>query len=236
MIVGEYLEKNRYENFRGYNLTCGNLWQASRRFSLGLVVELPWKAEAEQTQTLQEWQATVAPDGTLANRSERTSRQEQDVRFHFPLKVQTGAAMQWTPGWTTSVDLAYQEGAGSFFESGRTGKVNMVNGLPNAEHPLKDAWTVRVGTEILLQGRKQTFPLRLGWTRDEIPAPDSVRVVQGWSVGTGFPLQLGYETLWVDLAYAIRYSEEDVRLIPDLPELSTKFCENSFVISAVMHF
>ncbi len=167
---------------------------------------------------------------------ESTTKEEQEVWFHFPLEANAGLAMQWTPALTTSLDLGFTDGSGWIFESERTGKVNPVDGSPHDTSPLADAWTLRLGTEYLFQGGKHPIPVRVGLLREELPAANEARVMRGLSVGTGYPLSLGRHRFWVDAAYSLRWSEDSAKLIPDLPELESKSMESWFVLSAILHF
>jgi len=235
---GMYEETSVYDDFQGLNATLGALWTVSRHLSLGVAVDLPWTAEAEQTK---------AVHNTLTSYNDSRSRildvttsdavTSSDVEFDFPLCWAVGAVWRWKHNLYTTLDVSETLWSDFAFQAAGQGKLNPFDGSPHGRNDVDDCWAVRCGVEYLWMLTNSEIPLRGGLSWEQRPAIGDPDRFWGASVGSGWALRRGDRSVIFDVAYMCAYGDNVLgSLVPDQPGLTTDVTEHQAFVSCICHF
>jgi hypothetical protein len=235
---GVYREENAYRNFQGVNATLGGLFTLSRHLSLGLTVDLPWKAEARQSRHLRNIVTTYNADRSqVLDVTETRENQSRDVEFTFPLYAAVGAVWRWTDRLYTTWDVSRTQWSDFSYKAEGEPRVNPLDGTRHGLHDLDDCWSTRMGLEYLCVLRRTEIPLRAGLSWEQRPAIGSPDEYWGLSLGSG--ISIGQDPGKVILDFAYRYTAgNDVMgsLIPGQSDLTTDVRRQDFFLSGIWHF
>ena len=233
LYSGQYQESNEFHDLLGFNGTLGGLWTVNRQLSLGFSVDLPWTAQASQTQTIQNTITATAPDGTVLSQSTSQSQQTKDVSFDFPLYWAVGAVWRWNDVSHTSLDVSETLWSAFSFKAEGEPRINPLDGSPYNSSQVDDCWSVRLGHEYLIVLRKTTIPLRAGLMWEQRPAIGLPDNFFGVSVGTG--ISIG--PVIVDLAYSYTWGNNVLgSLVPGQSGLTTDVQQHQIFLSCIYHF
>lgn len=231
---GMYEAVDTTEDLFGVNATLGGLWTANRHLTLGGCLDLPWTAEARQTQTIRA--ESEAGDGRM--RSSTFSETTKDVEFTFPLYWSLSAAWRWNNRLTSSVDLSQTQWSRYAFQAEGEAKINPLDGSPHGEHPIDDCWALRTGTEYLWVLSNTEIPLRAGLSWEQRPAIGTPDDYWGVSLGSGFSIGRGPRRVIVDVAYLFSWGSDVMEtLVPGQQgALETDVQRHDLYLSCICHF
>ena len=230
---GFYEVDDRIDDFYGVNATFGALWAASSRLSLGLCLDLPWRANARQTKTLRSGVRIGGDD-------EETSRTEiaKDVAFDFPLYWAAGAAWRWSDRLTSSLDVSQTLWSDYVYHAEGDPRRNPLDGSAYGEHAVDDCWAVRTGLEYLWVLATTEIPFRLGLSCEQRPAVRSPDTYGGISLGSGLSFGQGAHKVILDVAYVYTWGRDVMgTLVPgQTGSLTTDVDRHDLYLSCIYHF
>ena len=181
-------EVNEFTVDHAYSWVIGAMYRPSRQWTFAGVIKPAFTLDLDQKQILSIRLDDLAP-------IVETSKISSDLDFPWIL----GAGLAWRPTepFTVSLDLTWTDWSSYKLEQGE-GTVNPVTGN---DQDLRDAYTVRLGSEYNLVFEKTLFPFRIGFGYDPSPAVGNVDDHYTVSFGVGMQfkrvmLDLGYEFRW----------------------------------------
>jgi long-subunit fatty acid transport protein len=211
---GTAVERHEFDDFSGYNATFGVLWNATSFLNFGAVVNLPFQAELQVKQHVEN--LSLPPDDPL-----RTESYKQDVEMDFPISYGFGLAYRPMDPLTFSLDYMRVEWQDFVFTDLSGKKFSVITSQPVDEDGNADVGasnTVRFGVEYLFIWEKLVWPLRGGFFYDPEPAEGGTDDYFGFAVGSGVTL----ERVTFDLAYVFKFAKDirpsnisDIRTVDD---------------------
>jgi len=230
---GFYEIDDRIDDFYGANATFGALWTASQKLSLGLCLDLPWRANARQTKTTR---SGVRVEGRPLESDQTVVA--KDVTFDFPLYWAAGAAWRWTDRLTSSLDVSQTLWSDYVYHAEDDPRRNPLEGSPYGEHPVDDCWAARTGIEYLWVLARTEIPFRLGLSCEQRPAVGSPDTYGGVSLGSGISLGQGANKVILDVAYVFTWGRDVMgTLVPgQTGSLETDTNRHDLYISCIYHF
>jgi long-subunit fatty acid transport protein len=234
---GDYTEENEFSNLNGWNATFGALWTANRHLSLGLTVDLPWTAQAEQRKTISNRVITRDRSGRIIDITEYSSSVSKDVEFDFPLYAAIGMVWKWNNALSSSLDISQTRWSDFAYQADGEPKINPLDGSPHGENDLDDCWAVRLGTEYIWALAQTEIPFRCGFSWEQRPAIGTPDEFYGVSAGSGISLGKDPGKLIIDVAYNYSWGNDVLKsLVPDQEGLSTDMQEHQVFVSCIYHF
>ncbi|NKB24357.1 MAG: hypothetical protein GKR87_08285 [Kiritimatiellae bacterium] len=138
-MEGTFEEVNEFSNLYGANATLGLLWTPSRHLSLGVTVDLPWTAKAEQEKTVKNEITTFDSTRTrILDITETVTKENKDVEFNFPFYWAVGMVWRWSHKFYTSLDVSQTRWSDFSFKAEGEERINPLDSSLYQENPLDD--------------------------------------------------------------------------------------------------
>ena len=239
IIEGEVLEINEFDGLEGINATLGAWWVVNDFLTVGAALDLPWGAESKQKRSTTAKTTTFdRSHSRVLGTSHSVEVEQKDVEFEFPLYGGIGAFFLWRPNLYTAIDIGYAEWSEFAYNIKGEGRLNPLDGTAHGQHKIDDTWSVRVGTEYLLEleSQKIEIPLRFGLVWEQRPAIGEPDDYHGFSLGTGLALGRGTGKWIFDVAYSLLQARDIQTLVPGEDSLSTDTVQDEFFVSLIKHF
>lgn len=192
-----YREKN--DNFEGFNLNIGFLWNINRIVTLGAVFKTPFTADVNRKTYAYTTSFSI---GTPAL-TPRPLRTKESIEIKFPMSYGIGLAFRLSDAFTVACDV-YRTDWSEFWMKGKSGSTSALSGKPRSESHVHDTTQVRLGCEYLFILEKTLVPLRLGVFYDPEPTEKNPEDYFGISIGTG--IMLG--NIVLDWCYIYRWGRD----------------------------
>jgi long-subunit fatty acid transport protein len=235
-VDGVFEEVNEFQDVEGWNANLGVLWVASDRLTLGATVDLPWTADARQTQTVRNQVTTFDESGSNVMSFEETERTEsKDVEFRFPAYWAAGALWRWTPNIYSSLDVSQTTWSDFYFQAAGEERVNPLDGSSHAGNELDDTWSVRAGTEYLFVGKKRAVPIRIGAGWEQRPALEEPDDYYSFSAGTGVSVGGKPARIIIDIGYMYTFGHNVRGIVPSQSGLTSDSQEHQVFVSTIIH-
>ena len=237
-ISGTYEEHNQFEDLRGINATFGMMYAANSFLSLGVVVDLPWTANATMEKTITHRAKTYdQQSGRLLSEENISTTDRRDIEYTFPLYWSSGATLKWNPRLFSTLDISRTYWSDFSFKADGEDRVNPINGAPTNESKVDDCWEIRVGTEYLFVFPKTEIPVRIGGAWEQQPATGSPDEYWRVSCGTGVSFEAGSAKCIFDIAYTYRWGNDVLgSLIPTRDDMTTDVEVHEVYLSNIWHF
>lgn len=218
--------KEQYD-FKGFNLTCGFLWEISSLVSLGGVFRSPFTAKVTHkhssnlTVTLQ--------DGSAPVTTSRSFRETLDM--DMPLSYGLGISIHATEQLRLSLDVSRTHWSDFKLESSEQEDVLLVeNGAPSGkgrgvlDGEADDTTSVRLGAQYLFL--QPQVALRAGFFYDPEPGDGGTDNFFGFSLGSGITI----DGFVFDMAYIFRTG------VINSEATDTTIYHHEFLASIIYHF
>lgn len=236
-IDGVYEEINEFRDFEGSNATLGLMWNAFRRLSLGLNVDLPWTADAKQEKTVRTRTIRYEESGGRVLSDESTEETTaKNVEFRFPLQWTLGMQWRWATQCFSSLDVGQTQWSEFTYQAAGEPRINPLDGKPHAESSLRDTWTARTGFEYLILLARTEIPVRFGAAWEQRPALEKPDDYYTLSAGSGLSLGKGSGKIILDVAYAYTWAEDVRGIVPEQSSLNSDVQEHQLYVSIIRHF
>jgi long-subunit fatty acid transport protein len=217
-----YEEKN--ENFEGFNVNLGMLWQLNRVVTIGAVLKTPFTADVDrktyavsQTVSLGKNPPPAAP-----------YRKKEAIDIKFPMSYGMGIAFRISDELTIDLDVYRTEWSEFFIRDENGTRTNIAGDPWKKSHP-HDTTQVRLGSEYLFILEETIVPARFGLFYDPEPAAGHPKDYYGTSVGTG--IMLGNVVL--DCCYIYRWARD---VEAEIPDARKDDAQHTILMSMIIHF
>lgn len=238
-LVNEHL----YENFRGFNMNIGLLWDPHPVFTLGAVVKTPFTARIDHKYQ-QITAFSLGEDGGQVDSSPKGAK--DTVKVDWPWVVALGGAARVSDELTLSFDATYtdwnefvMESCSGEGENRICAKTSPISGQPESETDLQATLQLRFGMEYLIILKRTVVPVRAGLLYDPEPAPGSPEKIYGWTLGTGISWEDYFDSgndLIFDLAWQARVGSDLNGGLSGIPGSKMDLFQNTILLSAIHHF
>ena len=257
-FLGSLNTREKYEKFRGTNVTAGLLWAPTHRINIGLRYDSAFTGRTDYSSRM-DFVSSLLPSLTNSSvfhdHSLQTRKERRYVRF--PASAAIGTAFRANDRLTVSMDVTRTNWKDFYVEDSDGYRYSLVDfGRMNntlVRPRFKPTWTVRLGAERVLIPKQPTeelgalWSLRGGLFYDEQPATGRHQDFRRlFSYGTGKPerfygFALGAGVLAgrrvnIDIAYQLRFGNNVNRdLIRGVRGFSEDVIQHRALISTVIY-
>jgi long-subunit fatty acid transport protein len=225
--------KERYENFRGENLSIGVLWSPTDRWSFGGRWDSSFTADVDFERRLVDSRGLLGmPNLTLA-------RSEERRRVRLPDTYAFGLAYRANDRFTVSADVSMTDWNDFWVEAENGIRTSLVNDAPIEEVDFDDTYTIRLGAEYVRIPKNPTPSLDRLWTLrgglffDQEPATGRPDNYYGLALGVGLLLD---QRVNLDFAYQLRWgpgvNQDSFRGAP----IDEDVFQSRFLVSTTVYF
>ncbi len=186
--------KSRYEVDEGYSFVIGGLYRITSAWTVGVVAKPEYTLELDHSRV-----------GTSTNNgvpTEFASRTNTDL--DFPWIVGLGVAYHPSDPVTVSFDVTWTDWSDFILEENGL-EFNPKLTTQGVSEDLDDTYTVRLGTEYVIELEEYLIPVRCGIGYDPSPDPGEVDDFLTFNFGVGAQLA---DRLNFDIAYEYRWGEK----------------------------
>ena len=196
---------------RGENVSLG-LMLTYPRWSIGLLHQGPLRSDFTGRVT------------TTTSEAAPPSPQEAEGELLFPRSIGVGSAWRPAPRWTVALDLTWDEWRQAVIDTTFTGRINLLDGLPQDRTSTRNTVTVNAGAEHLFVREGFVIPLRFGaaWEPQGWRSPytrDTVDFVM-LALGTGYntnslKFDAGLQVRWANYLTATTFGISSAGALPE---------------------
>ncbi len=227
---GKLVTKEKNDDFRGFNMNFGFLWNLNRFVTIGGVLKTPFTADFHR-KTYTESSQYGYTDKRAGRPLSGSSVRRQSMELKFPLSYGIGLAFRFSDTFTVSCDV-YRTQWSRFWAKGKYGSTSPITGKPRKDSHVRDTTQVRIGCEYLFVLEKTIVPLRFGAFYDPEPSEKSPEDYFGLSIGTG--VMLG--NVLIDCAYVYRWGRDVKGDVLPIQQTRADVDQHKFFVSAIYHF
>jgi len=221
-----YREEN--DNFEGFNVNIGFLWDITRVVTLGAVLKTPFTADIDR----ETYTFNSTSSFGVGTAQKQALFKKDSIEIDFPLSYGIGLAFRLSDKLTCAVDI-YRTHWSDFWVKGDGGSSSPITGKARRDSHVHDTTQVRIGCEYLFVLERTIIPLRLGAFYDPSPSEKAPDDYFGCSIGTGIML---YNRILLDCAYIYRWGRDVGGDMIGLPGTDYDVDQHQLYISMIYHF
>jgi long-subunit fatty acid transport protein len=221
---------DKFDDFEGFNMNFGFLWEISRIITVGAVYKTPFTAHLTYDHSYVSTQFYPTLNRTVINFAAPPTDKQ---RLKMPASFGLGVALRFSDAFTWSCDV-YRTQWSRFFRGDirDVGERSDIDNRSRSRSNVDDTTQVRTGCEYLFILEKTLIPLRAGLFLDPRPSHKAPDTFWGFSLGSG--VMIG--NFVVDYAYTFRTGNGVDGGLLGVPNSKADIDQNTFLLSVIYHF
>ncbi len=219
---------SRYEVEDGYSLVFGGLYRLNPKWTIGTVMKPAYTLDLDNDRT---FNSIDTISGDIDNLSE-----QNNAELHFPWILGLGISYHPKDPLNVSFDITWTDWSDFTLEEDSE-DFNPRLTSQAFGNDLKDAYSLRLGIEYVLEFEKYLIPLRCGIGYDPIPGIDEIDEIFTINVGAGLQV---FDRFNIDLAYEFRWGSNvnntALKSITSIDKGNQDVRQHRIMLSAIMYF
>ncbi len=233
--------REKYEDFRGENVTLGMLWSIDDRWSVGARWDSAFTGEADFKSQRLRRELVLLGDGP-PRLSSRMNHSKREIRF--PNTYAVGVSARINDRLTLSADVTRTDWNDFWFRGPDRDRISLINAenldAAGDTTDFKETYTIRLGGEYVFIPKQPKVDLNRLWSMragvfyDQEPASKDPDDFWGLTFGVGV---LANQRINIDAAIQVRYGKGvNADFIRGISGFNEDVIQGRFVLSTVIYF